>query len=115
MFKSLCEIIEYGTNNGSIRPTIGVFPQKTNPEREFRIWNAELLNYAGYKINETEWIGDAQNIELTQICEKLGWKGKRTEFDMLPLVLQANGQKPELFEIPRDLIMEVDIVHPNPE
>ena len=115
MFEALCEVIKYATNNGSIRPSIAVFQQKTDPKREFRIWNPELFNYAGYKISETEWIGDAANFELTKICQKLGWKGKGTEFDMLPLVLQANGQKPEIFEIPEELIMEIPLVHPNPE
>ena len=43
---------------------------------------------------------------------KLGWKPKYTDFDVLPLVLQANGQDPEWFEIPQELVLEVNIVHP---
>ena len=31
---------------------------------------------------------------------------------MLPLVLQANGQDPEMFEIPSEIVMELNIVHP---
>lgn len=77
-----------------------------------RIWNGQLINYAGYRISETEVIGDGASVEFTQICEKLGWKGKRTEFDILPWVLQANGQKPELYEIPKELILEAKLVHP---
>jgi len=47
-----------------------------------------------------------------KICIKLGWKPKITEFEFLPLVLQASGQAPEFFEIPPDLTMEVEFVHP---
>lgn len=49
---------------------------------------------------------------LFKICQSLGWKGEGGRFDVLPLVLQASGQEPELFVIPPDLIMEVDITHP---
>ena len=42
----------------------------------------------------------------------LGWKGKGGRFDILPLVLQANGGPPEYFEIPRNLVLEVKIKHP---
>lgn len=43
---------------------------------------------------------------------KLGWKPKYTDFEILPLVLQANGQDPEIFELPPDLAMEVVLIHP---
>ena len=49
---------------------------------------------------------------LTKICIKLGWKPKYTDFDVLPLVVQANGQDPEWFELPSELILDVDIIHP---
>ena len=42
----------------------------------------------------------------------LGWKGRGGRFDILPLVLQAAGEEPEIFEIPKDLILEVNITHP---
>lgn len=47
-----------------------------------------------------------------QICEKLGWEGKGGRFDVLPLVLQAHGGDPEFFEIPPEIILEVEIKHP---
>jgi len=51
-------------------------------------------------------------IIVLKICQRLGWKGKGTRFDVLPLVLQANGEDPDLYEIPEDLILEVNIRHP---
>lgn len=51
-------------------------------------------------------------VELTDLCTKLGWRSKRTEWDILPLVVSANGQDPDLFEYPPDLVVEVTITHP---
>ena len=44
----------------------------------------------------------------------MGWRRpeKPGRFDMLPLVLQANGEDPEWFEIPKELILEVPFSHP---
>ncbi|KAK3750619.1 hypothetical protein QZH41_003100 [Actinostola sp. cb2023] len=47
-----------------------------------------------------------------QICISLGWKPKGGSFDVLPVVLQAGGEEPELFEIPPELILEVTVKHP---
>lgn len=47
-----------------------------------------------------------------QVCMEMGWRGRNGMFDVLPLVLQANGGDPELFELPSHLIMEVLITHP---
>jgi nitric oxide synthase oxygenase domain/subunit len=46
--------------------------------------------------------------------DEVGWTPpqKRTAFDVLPLILQANGGDPEFFEIPPELIIEVSISHP---
>ncbi len=42
----------------------------------------------------------------------MGWKGSGGKFDVLPLVLQASGQDPELFDLPKELVHEVEISHP---
>lgn len=45
----------------------------------------------------------------------MGWSppyGHPGMFDVLPLVLQANGGDPEVFVIPNELVLQVDIVHP---
>lgn len=43
---------------------------------------------------------------------KLGWKGKGTRFDVLPIVVSANGHDPEYFDVPPELIWEVELEHP---
>jgi len=42
----------------------------------------------------------------------LGWLGKGTAFDLLPIVYQFQGQQPEFFEIPSYRHPEVHLVHP---
>lgn len=103
---ALYEHIQYATNSGRIRPTITIF----NPH--VRIWNHQLIRYAGYETGQGI-IGDPHSIEFTRACENLGWQGDRTNFDVLPLVIQLSGGKPHWFPIPDELILEVDIRHPD--
>ena len=42
----------------------------------------------------------------------MGWKPKYGRFDVLPMVLQANGEDPKLFELPKHLALTVPIRHP---
>ena len=42
----------------------------------------------------------------------MGWESSGGQFDTLPLVLQAKGQDPEYFELPKDLVLEVNLTHP---
>jgi len=44
----------------------------------------------------------------------LGWKcpDPKTKQDILPLVLSANGGDPELFVIPPEIVLEVNLEHP---
>ena len=49
---------------------------------------------------------------LLKLCQELGWEGERSHFDVLPLVIQMDGATPELFEIPKELVLEVPLRHP---
>lgn len=73
----------------------------------------QLISYAGYQNSDGTFLGDPMNVEITdvrelrlemiqtfivplimvQVCLKLGWKTTRTEFDLLPLILSANGHE----------------------
>nr|CAB3264406.1 nitric oxide synthase, brain-like [Phallusia mammillata] len=112
MFEAIVTHIKFATNKGNIRSCITFFPPRTDVSTEFRVWNNQLIRYAGYRQPDGSIIGDPANADFTQILERLGWKGKGGRFDLLPLLLQANGQDPELFELPPDLILEVQLRHP---
>ena len=109
--KALFRHIESGTNGGKIVPTITVFKPKKNEQNEIRIWNHQLLRYAGYE-TETGLLGDPVSLRLTKRCTDMGWKGEGTNFDLLPLVIQLDGNAPALFQIPKQIVIEVPITHP---
>ncbi|XP_071050182.1 nitric oxide synthase, salivary gland isoform X2 [Onthophagus taurus] len=113
MFEALCNHIKYSTNKGNIRSAITIFPQRTDGKHDYRVWNSQLIAYAGYKQSDGSIIGDPINVEFTEVCTKLGWRGAGTRFDILPLLLSANGHDPDYFDIPAELIMEVNLTHPN--
>ncbi|XP_020029612.2 nitric oxide synthase, inducible isoform X1 [Castor canadensis] len=115
MFEHICRHLHYATNSGSIRSAITVFPQRSDGKHDFRVWNTQLIRYAGYQMPDGTIRGDPANLEFTQLCIDLGWKPRYGRFDVLPLVLQANGRDPELFEIPPDLVLEVPMEHPKYE
>ncbi|XP_025774575.1 nitric oxide synthase, inducible [Puma concolor] len=115
MFEHICRHVRYATNNGNIRSAITVFPQRSDGKHDFRIWNAQLIRYAGYQMPDGTILGDPASVEFTQLCIDLGWKPKYGRFDVVPLVLQADGGDPELFEIPPDLVLEVPMEHPKYE
>uniref|UniRef100_A0A3Q4HQ40 Nitric oxide synthase n=1 Tax=Neolamprologus brichardi TaxID=32507 RepID=A0A3Q4HQ40_NEOBR len=112
LYNYICNHIKYATNKGNLRSAITIFPQRTDGKHDFRVWNSQLIRYAGYKQPDGRILGDPANVEFTEICMQLGWKAPKGRFDVLPLLLQANGNDPELFEIPEDLILEVPITHP---
>ncbi|CAH3893206.1 unnamed protein product [Pieris brassicae] len=112
MFEALCNHIKYATNKGNIRSAITIFPQRTEGNHDYRIWNPQLITYAGYIEPDGSVLGDPARVEFTEVCIKLGWKPPRTAWDVLPLVLSADGKDPEYFDIPREIIMEVHMEHP---
>ncbi|KAH8412332.1 hypothetical protein KR009_001346 [Drosophila setifemur] len=112
MFEAICNHIKYATNKGNLRSAITIFPQRTDAKHDYRIWNNQLISYAGYKQPDGKIIGDPMNVEFTEVCTKLGWKGKGTEWDILPLVVSANGHDPDYFDYPPELILEVPLNHP---
>ncbi|CAH1798675.1 unnamed protein product [Owenia fusiformis] len=115
VFASLCHHLFHATNEGNIRSCITLFPpSEGSGARDTRIWNSQLLAYAGYMQENGKIIGDPANLEFTQICLKLGWQGpsKQGNFDLLPWVIEVNGDDPEVFDIPPDIVVEVPLKHP---
>jgi nitric-oxide synthase len=102
--------MSYATNNGRIRPAITIFPANHSPNR-LRIWNHQLVRYAGYR-KEDEIVGDSASLAFTEACQKLGWNGEGTRFDVLPLVIQMEGKAPQWYPLPNETVLEVPLTHP---
>ena len=105
--------LRVATNSGRVRPTLTVFAP-TTPERPGpRIWNEQLIRYAGYRQPDGTVIGDPRYADFTSAVRDLGWPGgPGTPFDLLPLVVQVPGEGPALFDLPRDVVLEVPLSHP---
>ncbi|WP_084778043.1 nitric oxide synthase oxygenase [Saccharibacillus sacchari] len=108
---ALLEHLDYAANRGRIRPTITILRPEQGELPGARVWNEQLIRYAGYARKDGSRIGDPASLEFTVICEQLGWQGDGTDFDVLPLVIQLDGRAPKWFEVPREHVLEVDIRH----
>jgi nitric-oxide synthase len=108
---ALIDHIANATNGGKIRPALTVFRPAVDPQRQVRIWNYQLIRYAGYETGHGI-VGDPDSVAFTDLCMRLGWRGEGTAFDVLPLVVQIGERTPRMFPIPRDIVLEVPLYHP---
>ncbi|KAB2459134.1 nitric oxide synthase oxygenase [Bacillus sp. CH126_4D] len=111
VYNALIHHIKYATNDGKVKPTITIFKQNQGEENNIRIYNHQLIRYAGYR-TEMGVIGDAHSIAFTDFCQELGWQGEGTNYDVLPLVFSVDGKEPVYKKIPKKEVKEVPIEHP---
>jgi nitric-oxide synthase len=114
MLDAIIGHIELALNGGNIRPVATVFRARQADGSGPRVWSPQLFRYAGYGGENGSVLGDPANVELTKVAIRLGWNppSPRSAFDLLPIIVQAAGAKPEWREIPQNLRMEIPIVHP---
>jgi nitric-oxide synthase len=115
LFDTLCEHLRAANNGGQIRPVMTVFAPWSGPDTEIRVWNHQLIRYAGYPASDgTVKLGDPANADITRLATALGWRppARPGRFDVLPLVLQC-GSRLVLRELPRELVLEVPLRHPS--
>jgi len=53
------------------RSCITFFPPRNDVKKEFRVWNAQLIRYAGYQQENGSVVGDPANVEFTQVAYHL--------------------------------------------
>ncbi len=115
MFRELEEHLRLATNGGNIQITMSVFRPKLPKERWGpRVWNSQLIRYAAYPQPDGSVLGDRANLDLTAAIIKLGWQPPATKspYDILPLVIEVPGKKPQIYEWNQDDVLEVEIEHP---
>jgi len=104
--------IRTASNGGKVIPMITVMAPEGPHGAPVRIWNHQLIRYAGYE-TESGVVGDPASVEMTKVAMSLGWQGAGTPYDVLPIIVQSHGQAPEWFEVPGEDIVEVCIEHPD--
>lgn len=112
MFKAMIRHFDYSYNKGNIRPALTLFRERREGEIDLRVWNYQMLGYAGYKQEDGSVIGDPVNCGFTEFCQSLGWTGQGEMYDLLPVVLSGTDGLPVLFEIPDSMNLTVKIHHP---
>lgn len=113
IFAALVEHIRDSTNGGRIQPMASIFAPQEPGSPGIRIWNRQIISYAGYRRADGSILGDPQNVAFTALATRLGWKGsEQTPFDLLPLIIQVPGDKPRVYKLPREAVLEVKLRHP---
>ena len=112
MAEAIFEHLRYAFNHGDLRPAISVFdpgePGRPGP----RIWNPQLLRYAGYRGPGGRQVGDPAQNAITARIRQLGWQPQGGDFELLPLVIETPEEGLQLFALPPDCRREVPILHP---
>ena len=95
-FESCVEHLVESTNGGLIKPILTVFGPDTPT-----VLNSQLIRYAD----------DPEQAEFVARLRALGWEPTGKPFQVLPLAIQ-NGPRVELFELPSEAVLEVELEHP---
>lgn len=110
--EALFEHLRFAYNGGDLRPAISVFDPGDDGRPVPRLWNPQLLRYAGYKNASGRQVGDPAQNALTARIIEFGWQPSGAAFELLPLVIETAEQGPQLFPLPPDCRQEVMIRHP---
>ncbi|WP_213456148.1 nitric oxide synthase oxygenase [Rhizomonospora bruguierae] len=95
-----------------IRPVISVFAPAVPGRPYARIWNEQLIRYAGYRTGDGRVVGDPRYVEFTESMRDLGWRGKGEAFDVLPLAIETPEEGVRLYDLPEHAVLEVPLAHP---
>ncbi|HLL68880.1 MAG TPA: nitric oxide synthase oxygenase [Micromonosporaceae bacterium] len=95
-----------------IRPVISVFAPAAPGRPVPRLWNDQLIRYAGYRRPGGRIVGDPRYVDFTAAVSSRGWQGKGEAFDVLPLAIEAPGSDVRLYDLPDAAVWEVPLTHP---
>ncbi len=104
---------ERAEGHAQMRPTISIFPAAVPGRPYVRIWNEQLIRYAGYRNTDGTVTGDPRYADFTTAMTERGWHGKGEMFDVLPLAIETPTEGVRLFELPDTAVVEVPIGHPD--
>ncbi|NUR10163.1 MAG: nitric oxide synthase oxygenase [Nocardioidaceae bacterium] len=107
------EHLRSANSGGRIRPMISVFAPDTPTRPAPRIWNEQLIRYAGYELPDGSVLGDPRYRDFTSRMIRHGWQPpeQRGAFDVLPLVVET-VEGPRMFQLPESAVHEVPLEHP---
>ncbi|HEY4021768.1 MAG TPA: nitric oxide synthase oxygenase [Pseudonocardiaceae bacterium] len=106
--------LELAGNGGKVRPMISVFPPDRPGAPAPRIYNEQLIRYAGYAQQDGSVLGDPRYAGFTNTVIEMGWQppAMRTAFDVLPLLIETPRDGQLLYTLPEQVVHEVPLRHP---
>jgi nitric-oxide synthase len=106
--------LQEATNGGKIRPVISVFPPDRPDAPAPRIYNEQLIRYAGYAQLDGSVLGDPRYAGFTNTVINMGWQppALRSAFDVLPLLIETPRDGRRLYTLPSQVVLEVPLRHP---
>jgi nitric-oxide synthase len=113
IYQELCEHLTLATNGGRIRPMMSVFAPDSPGRPGPRVWNDQLVRYAGHRTDEGKVVGDPAYADFTDLVRHMGWKPEGGPHEVLPLIIEAIPHCPRLFELPPDVVTKVPLSHPD--
>lgn len=83
------------------RSAITIFPQRTDGKHDYRIWNSQLISYAGYKNPDGSIMGDPLNVEITEVIRFIftWFRGKFNFLPFLSVVSEARMEAGESYRV----------------
>src|ERR1700726_4306966 len=66
-FSALIEHLGLSTGTHKVVPMITIFAPEHSDQRPVRIWNRQLINYAGHRQSDGSILGDPLNVQLTEV------------------------------------------------
>lgn len=95
-------------------PLFRYSPPRRGDRRVTWIESPQTIQYACHVQPDGSVIGDRQNVEATRIAKAMGWgpPEKPGRFDLLPYLIRDKRDRRILVDVPKDMVREVPIVHP---
>lgn len=88
VFAALVQQLREAFDGGRVRLLMTVFAPREPGREGIRIWNSQLVRYAGYRQADGSVLGDPETADLTERFTAMGWgRGKPGRFDVLPIVI----------------------------
>jgi nitric-oxide synthase len=102
-------------NHGRIRSVISIFAPERPGRPGPRIWNEQLIRYAGYRRHDGTVLGDPRYADFTEAVRKLGWQppDQPGAFDVLPLVIESKSRPAALYRLGAEDLLEIALEHPD--
>jgi nitric-oxide synthase len=113
--RELAEHLAVADNGGRIQSVMTVFaPDRPGVGPRARVWNDQLIRYCGRRGLNGSVLGDPAQVAMTDAAVRLGWRPPPVpgRFDLLPWVIETAYEDPTLVEVPRELVREVALTHP---